>query len=115
MMAPLISVRRERLAELLNALQDAMLAAGLWQQQRPCEQALASQQPFAIDSLMFEQWLQFILIEKLRSLLEQNVALPSAMAVSPMAEQVFTSPCHKTQKVLTIIQRIDLLISEKDD
>lgn len=73
----------------LDALAEALQRAGLWGEQRPSPEALASTQPFAVDTLALEEWLQFVFIPKLRRYIQAHQQLPENMAVTPMAEQVF--------------------------
>lgn len=106
--------RRQLLATLIDELIGALQAQKRWQSQRPSEQALASIEPFAIDSLNFTQWLQFIFIEKITALLQLNLALPSAMAITPMAVEYFKEQGGDSAAILAIITRIDLIINEKN-
>lgn len=105
--------RRQRLAALLTELESLLRTQGLWQTQRPSEQALASSEPFAIDTLNFTQWLQFIFIEKISVLLQLNLALPGAMAIAPMATEYFKMQANDGAEIVAIITRIDLTINEK--
>ncbi|USD36784.1 MULTISPECIES: YqcC family protein [Ferrimonas] len=73
----------------LLRLQQALQQAQLWQQTPVSAEALASTQPFAIDTLSFPQWLQFIYLPKLQALLDAGQPLPTKVAVAPMAEQTF--------------------------
>ncbi|MBY6186967.1 YqcC family protein [Marinobacter hydrocarbonoclasticus] len=75
--------------DTLNAIEQAMRHAGLWQSAPPSSEALASPQPFCCDTLAFEQWVQWILLPRLRALLEANLALPGNAAIAPMAEEVW--------------------------
>ena len=106
--------KRQVLRTLLNELESAMHQKGLWQALRPSEQALASMEPFAIDSLNFSQWLQFIFIEKMGRLLQLNLALPTAIAVAPMAVEYFKVQTDHCPEIVAIITRIDLTINEKN-
>ena len=105
--------KRQVLGALLTELEMAMRQENLWQTARPSEQALASTEPFAIDSLNFSQWLQFIFIEKMSTMLQLNLALPTAMAVAPMAVEYFKVQADNCPEIVALITRIDLTINEK--
>ncbi|MCP4321788.1 MAG: YqcC family protein [Alteromonadales bacterium] len=105
--------KRRSLALLLRELEVALKDQTLWQSERPSEQALASQEPFAIDTLNFPQWLQFIFIEKITALLQFNLALPTAMDVAPMATEYFKKHSCDSKQIVAVIKRIDLIINEK--
>jgi len=105
--------RRQLLACLMSELESALQVQKLWQSHRPSEQALASTEPFAIDTLNFSQWLQFIFIEKITVLLQLNLPLPTAMAIAPMATEYFKVQSCDSAEIIAIITRIDLTINEK--
>ena len=111
-MQPFELKKRQLLASQLNELEVAMRHKELWQADRPSAQALASTEPFAIDSLNFSQWLQFIFIEKIAQLLQLNLALPTAMAIAPMAAEYFKGQADSCPEIVALITRIDLTINE---
>ena len=91
-------------ARLLTELEEALRAAELWSLTQPSAEALASQQPFACDTLALEQWLQFIFIPRLRAMLEANAAVPP-MQLLPMAEVTWQSLHQPVQRVLASFDR----------
>ena len=105
--------KRRLLLQLLNDLESELCKQGLWQEDKPGESALSSTAPFAIDTLTFTQWLQFIFIDKMSYLLQYSLPLPESMSVLPMAEEYFKSQSVNSAGITEIIGRIDLLISEK--
>lgn len=105
--------RRQLLVILLTELEVALQEQQLWQVERPNDEALASSLPFAIDHLNFTQWLQFIFIEKIALLIEQNLPLPSSMAIAPMASEYFKLQANSCPEIVALITRIDSTINEK--
>jgi len=105
--------KRQLLCTLLAELEIALRDQQLWQRDRPSEQALASTLPFAIDHLSFVQWLQFIFIEKITRLLQQNLPLPTSMAIAPMACEYFKLQTNHCPEIVALVTRIDLTINEK--
>lgn len=105
--------RRQLLTMLMKELEDSLRTQKLWQSQQPSELALASKAPFAIDTMNFSQWLQFIFIEKIDTLLDHDLALPSAMAIAPMASEYFKMQPINSNEIVALITRIDLIINEK--
>ena len=79
----------QRLNSLLLAVEEELRAMDLWEQQAPSPQALASDQPFAIDKLSFNQWLQFIFLPKMAEIVETASALPESCSTAPMAEEFY--------------------------
>ncbi|MBR9790995.1 MAG: YqcC family protein [Gammaproteobacteria bacterium] len=84
---------------LLFELEEILKAAGLWSADTPSQKALSSKQPFACDTLAFEQWLQFIFIPRLQALLKTKT-LPPPMQIQPMAEVTWQGNHLSVQRVL---------------
>ncbi|WP_016954962.1 YqcC family protein [Catenovulum agarivorans] len=102
--------KHQQVADLLLELTDGLKAADLWQDSRPPEQALQSQQPFALDTLDFHQWLQFIFIEKMQIIVQQQLSMPSLLCLTPIAEEAFSGQTSdKITAILQVIKRIDQL------
>ena len=53
---------RTAIAAQLIDLEAALRQLNLWSDEAPSQEALSSEQPFAMDSLEFEEWLQFIFL-----------------------------------------------------
>jgi uncharacterized protein YqcC (DUF446 family) len=98
-------------AEILIDIEQELRQLQLWEQEPPSAAALASTAPFAIDTLNFPQWLQFIFIPRLHKLIEMNAALPAVSGVTPMAEQYFQVLDLHSAPLLTHLQKIDNLLS----
>lgn len=96
-------------AEILLDIECELRRARLWQEEHPGAEALASDQPFAVDTLAFHQWLQFILLPRLRQLVEERLPLPAACAISPMAEEVYQQQLLVMKPLLQQLQRLDRL------
>lgn len=79
--------KAQQLLHLLQQIPPVMDSLGLWQQQAPSSQALASVEPFAVDTLKPEQWLQWIFLPKMESLITQEMPLPSGFSITPYFEE----------------------------
>lgn len=75
-----------KINELLEALELELRALDVWQSLPPSAQALASTQPFAIDTMDLHQWLQWIFIPRMYALIDADAALPKACGIQPMLE-----------------------------
>ena len=105
--------KNQQLYKLLRALEIELKALALWQESRPSEEALRSTQPFCIDTLKFEQWLQFVFIEKLQTMLQLGHPLPTNISVCPIAEESFVELKEQAATIINIIADIDELLSGK--
>jgi uncharacterized protein YqcC (DUF446 family) len=101
----------EHLMNLLNELQTELKLAGLWSDTEPSKMALSSIQPFGLDTLTFYEWLQFVLVKKLRLICDRRESLPDSSDVTTMAEEVFKSDEITAPEVLRILSIIDRFIS----
>lgn len=99
-------------AEILIDIEKELRELQLWEFETPSQEALASTQPFAIDTLTFPQWLQFIFIPRLYWMVEQRAPLPSVSGVKPMAEEYFRVLALNSAKLINHLDAIDKLLSE---
>jgi len=103
------SHKHAALDKCLDELQVCMQAAGLWSEEVPSEQALNSSEPFCVDTLGFEQWLQFIMVVRFKEMIQKSIPLPTHCDMSSMAQEAFKVPAQP--KVAAAIKAIDKLLS----
>jgi uncharacterized protein YqcC (DUF446 family) len=99
-------------AEVLIDIEYELRLLELWQYESPSAEALASTQPFAIDTLNFPQWLQFIFIERMYFMLEQRAQLPGNCGIAPMAEQYFSVLSLNSAPIIAHLQKMDELLTQ---
>ena len=58
--------------DALNQLEVGLRDLGLWSDERPTAEALASTLPFCYDTLDLEQWLQFVFLGRFLTLLNSH-------------------------------------------
>ena len=105
-----MDARIPQIADQLLLIERQLRQLGLWAQQAPSVEALASQQPFCVDSLAFEEWLQWIFLPRLKSMLEANAPLPTASGIAAMAEQVFVGRALEVNGLIAALEEFDRLI-----
>ncbi len=93
-------------------LECVMRQKGFWGAVSPPPEAMASTQPFCIDTLCFPEWVQFVFIAKLRLLAESASPLPAKCDAALMAEEYFRGLPQTGEWLKKILKRIDMLISE---
>lgn len=99
--------------ELLMDLECEMRTLGLWEQETPSPEALASTQPFAVDTLSFPQWVQFIFIDRMLVLVETRDELPDRCGIAPMSEEYFRNSPISGGNVTAIFHSLDVLLSSE--
>lgn len=107
-----MSSKHIAVAEILIDIEKELRELQLWEYESPSEDALASTQPFAIDTLTFPQWLQFIFIPRLYMMVEQRMPLPRVSGVKPMAEEYFKVLNLNSAALILHLERMDNLLSE---
>lgn len=102
--------RVPELAEQLLLIERELRVLGVWTLSPPDAQALASQEPFCVDTLSFEQWLQWIFLPRMKTILEQGEMLPAASGILAMAEMAYRDR-PQVAGLLEALERFDRLIN----
>jgi uncharacterized protein YqcC (DUF446 family) len=108
---PYTSALAVSVAEILMDIEKELRELDLWEFDLPPEEALISQQPFAVDALTFPQWLQFIFLPRMYDLIEQQRQLPGNCGIAPMAEEYFSVLDLHSSPLIEHLRRIDDLLT----
>lgn len=103
--------RVPELADHLLLIEHELVVLGWWSAEPPASEALSSQQPFCVDTLAFEEWLQWIFLPRMREIIEQGKPLPSVSGIRQMGEMVFVDRPEQARRLLELLGAFDLLIS----
>ena len=103
--------RMSEIAEYLLLIEQEMRTQGLWSDATPSEQDLSSPEPFSVDRLDFEQWVQWIFLPKMKRIIEEGQTLPNVSGIRHMAEHVFGRRRGNWKPLLKHFEAFDLLIS----
>lgn len=98
-------------ADRLLGVEIEMRRIDVWSVQPPSDEALASSQPFCIDTLEFTEWLQFVFLVRMRTIVEQGHG-PSLSGIAPMAEEYFRSRPESGDGLVRELEAIDSLLSD---
>lgn len=97
----------------VQAITAELQRCGLWSTQKPSPDALASQQPFCVDTLFFQEWLQWIFIPRMQQLREQQQPLPESSGIAAMAEVAFAAyPPQQTTQLMRLLEQFDQLLMQ---
>jgi uncharacterized protein YqcC (DUF446 family) len=73
----------------LSEIEAEMKRIGYWSLEPLPEEAYEFQQAFAMDTMAFSHWLQFILVPRVRLIIEQKGSFPSESMVAVQAVREF--------------------------
>ena len=99
------------IAEVLIDIEAQLRQLGMWDKIPPSSQALASSEPFCVDTLTLPQWLQFVFIPTLYQMLEAGDSLPDRCGIAPMAQEFFRGSGLAIGDLVLSLERIDELLS----
>jgi uncharacterized protein YqcC (DUF446 family) len=106
--------RLPAVAEQLLLIERELRVLGWWSEVPPSPQALASREPFCIDTLDFEAWLQWVFLPKMKGILEAGQELPASSGIRPMAEEAYKSRGTQVVALLDALELFDRLIIGTD-
>ncbi|MGF6192229.1 YqcC family protein [Serratia sp. 2723] len=95
----------------LRAIEQSMRDLALWQLTPPEAEAFASTEPFCIDSMLAEEWLQWVLLPRMHALLDANAPLPTRFAITPYFEEALKDRQPSCLPLLVLLQRLDSLLN----
>lgn len=98
-------------ADQLLLVERALRVQGWWDEEAPSAEALASEQPFCVDTLDFAQWLQWIFLPRMKGILESGAPLPAASGIQPLAEQVYGAGNPQAAELYAALGEFDRLIT----
>lgn len=97
------------LLDRLRTIEQAMREAGLDSPQ-PSVEALGSTAPFCFDTLAFHEWLRWVFLPRMTQAVHNQVTLPAACSIAPLAEYRFAEmPDRDTDALLTLLIEFDEL------
>ncbi len=105
-----MSSRIAALADQLLLIERELRVLGWWTSVSPSAEALASEQPFCVDTLSFEAWLQWLFLPRMKVLLETAAPLPTASGIRFMAEEVYRGREREVRELLNALGEFDRLI-----
>ena len=101
---------RNQTKQHLEQLQITMQQLNLWQTMPPAAEAFLSEEPFSIDTMSVEEWLQWVFIPRMWALLESCAAVPNKIAISPYIEEGMKE-FDELQQLLTPLVALEELLN----
>ena len=100
-----------QVAAVLMDIEKELRELMLWEEQPPPAEALNSVQPFCVDTLTFVQWLQFIFLPRMYTLVNEELELPHKCGIAPMAEEYFNGMGLNSRALVKKLESIDHILS----
>ncbi|MEQ2026367.1 YqcC family protein [Xenorhabdus szentirmaii] len=91
----------------LQLIEATMQTMGIWQTYPPKSESFESTEPFSIDTMSANEWLQWVLIPRMRALIEQKACLPAAFSISPYFEEVYKEEADVYLPLLELLRELD--------
>jgi len=98
---------QENVTRLINEIEAEMKHSGLWQSEPLKPEQLNFRQAFAMDTMAFSQWLQFIFIPRVREAIAAN-RFPSSSSVGGQAVREFDT-VREASRLTTLLSEFDAL------
>lgn len=101
---------QNRIADVLLEVEATLRTNGKWDETRPGSSELSSKQPFCMDTLAFEQWLQWVFLPRMKNALEETKPLPARSSIFVYAQECLHENDPYTCSLLKLIKTFDELI-----
>lgn len=99
-------------AAVLIDIEAELRRLALWDATPPSAEDLASEQPFAVDTLTLPQWLQWIFLPTMYRLIDEKAPLPKKCGITPMAEEYFRGSALAISGLMQALGAVDRLLSQ---
>lgn len=102
-------VDQNKLRLYLEQLRNELIAETLWLEEELDENKYNSSAPFCCDTMEFHEWLQFVFLPKMQYMIDNNLELPSSLAIAPMGEVEYRAELKERENLIKILNKIDSL------
>jgi len=103
--------QKSHVADLMLQLECELRTHGLWVNELPTTQQMMSAEPFACDVMPLQQWLQWIFLPRMKSIVESAADLPHACNISVYAEDTIAKLDTDVTTITALIKQIDEALS----
>lgn len=100
----------ERAAVAADAIEQEMRRAGMWHSDPPSDEAYNFTMAFAMDTMAFGQWLQFIFLPRVRTIIDEGAAFPSSSSVATQAVREFDG-VPEASRLIELLAAFDALFN----
>jgi uncharacterized protein YqcC (DUF446 family) len=103
--------KHAQVAVMIDRIEAEMRAIELWQHEPLEPSRYAFNQAFAMDTMAFSQWLQFVFIPRVREIISAHGSFPSQSMVAAQAAREYDG-LQDASKLLSLLSQFDALIEQ---
>ncbi|KFX20724.1 YqcC family protein [Pectobacterium betavasculorum] len=103
--------RENPIRQSLFDIERALRESPFWQVVPPEDGAFNSTEPFSLDTMRPEEWLQWVFLPRMHALLDSDLALPTELALLPYFEDALEGTPEQTAAILLRIKQLDELFN----
>lgn len=107
-------MKQDQVRQALFDIEATLRASVFWQASPPAPDAFVSTEPFCLDTLRPEQWLQWVLLPRMHAILDGGAPLPQALAITPYFEEALEGDTQAIIPLLAQLRALDALFSPAD-
>lgn len=103
--------KEKDILDLLEKIEQDLRKRNMWggEANKPSKKALASTQPFCLDTLDFHQWLEYVLIVKMKALINEKGTLPHRVSIYPIAIEYYRGQWGEFRSLIELLKKFDEL------
>ncbi len=109
-----MTVSYESAGKMADRIEEEMKRIGMWQGKPLEPERYKCKEAFCMDTMSFEQWLQFILIPRVREIIEAKGKFPAGSAVAVMAVRNFDG-LDDAEKLISLLAEFDGMFNRELD
>lgn len=110
-----MSANRDNVKELLDEIEAELKKLNLWggENNRPYDECFLSIIPFFMDKMDFHQWLEYVLLPKMREILDSGFDLPGNLLVHTYAQEYYRHKLDAHAHLVRLLRALDLSCNPK--
>ncbi|UVO09392.1 YqcC family protein [Pectobacterium polonicum] len=103
--------RESQVRQSLFDIERVLRESPFWQVVPPEDEAFNSTEPFSLDTMRPEEWLQWVFLPRMHALLDSDLALPAELALLPYFEDALEGTPEQTAAVFLRLKQLDELFN----
>jgi uncharacterized protein YqcC (DUF446 family) len=103
--------KHAQVAVMVDRIETEMRAIQLWQHEALEPSSYAFSQAFAMDTMTFSQWLQFVFIARVREIISAHGSFPAHSMVAAQAVREYDG-LPEASRLLSLLGQFDALIEQ---